>query len=549
MALGAQAAGIKATIVMPEGAPLAKVEATKGYGAEVVLKGGVYDEASAEAVRLQKETGATLVHAFDDPAVIAGQGTIGLEILEQCPDIRSIVVPIGGGGLLAGIATAVKSVAPHVKVYGVQASGAPAMYLSKHAGKWVETPEAQTIADGIAVKSPGKITFDLIQKYVDDIFVVKDDDIAATILLMMERAKMISEGAGAIGLAAMLHGNIPHADKTAAVISGGNIDVNMISRIIENGLVKSGRRIKLLTHLTDRPGELRRFVSYIEEYKANIVYVYHEHAGRNLPIGQTQVEMDLETRDHAHAEILVAALRRAYYLRGKSTLSIHFRDFKMGDGIASGVAGIGIPASLNNILMSFANIILNQALVGYGDTPVAAMGVAMKSNMLVVLLQIGLCVGIQPLIGYNYGARNKKRLMSVFKFTGLVSVIMGTILTLIMIVARKTMIQMFINDAEVVQYGIQMVVALQLSAPLLGILFLCINTIQGMGKALPSLILTICRQGLIFIPLIFVLNAMFGLDGVIYAQPAADYLSIVVAILICTHLFRTMDHREEKAEG
>lgn len=163
VALGAQAAGIKATIVMPEGAPLAKVEATKGYGAEVVLKGGVYDEASAEAVRLQKETGATLVHAFDDPAVIAGQGTIGLEILEQCPDIRSIVVPIGGGGLLAGIATAVKSVAPHVKVYGVQASGAPAMYLSKHAGKWVETPEAQTIADGIAVKSPGKITFDLIQ--------------------------------------------------------------------------------------------------------------------------------------------------------------------------------------------------------------------------------------------------------------------------------------------------------------------------------------------------------------------------------------------------
>ena len=214
---------------------------------------------------------------------------------------------------MAGIATAVKSVAPHVTVYGVQASGAPAMYLSKHAGKWVETPEAQTIADGIAVKSPGKITFDLIQKYVADIFVVKDEDIAATILLMMERAKMISEGAGAIGLAAMLHGNIPHADKTAAVISGGNIDVNMISRIIENGLVKSGRRIKLLTHLTDRPGELRRFVSYIEEYKANIVYVYHEHAGRNLPIGQTQVEMDLETRDHAHAEILVAALRRAGY--------------------------------------------------------------------------------------------------------------------------------------------------------------------------------------------------------------------------------------------
>ena len=313
VALAAQRSGIKSIICLPDGAPISKVEATRSYGAEICLVEGVYDDAYNKALQLRDEHGYTFIHPFNDEDVIAGQGTIGLEILEQCPDIRSIVVPIGGGGLLAGIATAVKSVAPHVKVYGVQASGAPAMYLSKHAGKWVETPEAQTIADGIAVKSPGKITFDLIQKYVDDIFVVKDDDIAATILLMMERAKMISEGAGAIGLAAMLHGNIPHADKTAAVISGGNIDVNMISRIIENGLVKSGRRIKLLTHLTDRPGELRCFVSYIEEYKANIVYVYHEHAGRNLPIGQTQVEMDLETRDHAHAEILVAALRRAGY--------------------------------------------------------------------------------------------------------------------------------------------------------------------------------------------------------------------------------------------
>ena len=236
----------------------------------------------------------------------------------------------------------------------------------------------------------------------------------------------------------------------------------------------------------------------------------------------------------------------SYYLRGKSMLSIHVKDFKMGEGIAASVAAIGIPASLNNILMSFANIILNQALVGYGDTPVAAMGVALKSNMLVVLLQIGLCVGIQPLIGYNYGSGNKKRLMQVFKFTGVVSVIMGMLLTLFMIIARKTMIQVFINDAEVVSYGIRMVVALQLSAPFIGILFLCINTIQGMGKALPSLILTVCRQGLIFIPLIFILNAMLGLDGVIYAQPAADYLSILVGIMICVHLFRSMEHRESE---
>ena len=236
----------------------------------------------------------------------------------------------------------------------------------------------------------------------------------------------------------------------------------------------------------------------------------------------------------------------SYYVRGKSMLSIHVKDFRMGEGIAASVAAIGIPASLNNILMSFANIILNQALVGYGDTPVAAMGVALKSNMLVVLLQIGLCVGIQPLIGYNYGSGNKKRLMQVFKFTGVVSVIMGMLLTLFMIIARKTMIQVFINDAEVVSYGIRMVVALQLSAPFIGILFLCINTIQGMGKALPSLVLTVCHQGLIFIPLIFILNAMLGLDGVIYAQPAADYLSILVGIMICMHLFRSMEHRERE---
>ena len=245
---------------------------------------------------------------------------------------------------------------------------------------------------------------------------------------------------------------------------------------------------------------------------------------------------------------IIGNIAACLFLRKKSTLTISLKYFKIGGGIARGVVAIGIPASLNNILMSFANIVLNQALVGYGDTPVAAMGVAMKSNMLVVLLQIGLCVGIQPLIGYNYGAGNKKRLMQIFKFTGIVSVVMGTILTLLMMAARKTLVQVFINDAQVIAYGIQMVIALQLSAPFLGILFLCINTIQGMGKAIPSLVLTVCRQGLIFIPLIFILNHMFGLEGVIYAQPAADYLSIVVAILICTHLFRNMEHRNESVE-
>ncbi len=244
--------------------------------------------------------------------------------------------------------------------------------------------------------------------------------------------------------------------------------------------------------------------------------------------------------------IAASAFYTMYFLRKKSSLSISIHDFRIGDRIASGVTAIGVPASLNNILMSLANIILNLALTQYGDTPVAAMGVAMKSNMIVILLQIGLCTGIQPLIGYNYGARNKKRLLQVFRFTGIFAVVMGTILTTIMVLARQFVIQAFINDEEVIAYGIQMVIALQLSGPVIGIMFLCINTIQGMGKALPSLILTICRQGLIFIPLIFILDHMFGLNGVIYAQPTADYISIVLAVVICLTIFRGLEHRAQE---
>lgn len=237
-----------------------------------------------------------------------------------------------------------------------------------------------------------------------------------------------------------------------------------------------------------------------------------------------------------------------YFLMKKSSLSIHIKDFLMGNQIASSVTAIGIPASLNNILMSCANIILNLALTGYGDTPVAAMGVAMKSNMLVVLLQIGLCAGIQPLIGYNYGARNKDRLIKIFQFTGICSIIMGTVLTTAMVIARQFLIQAFIDNPEVISYGIQMVIALQLSGPVIGILFLCINTIQGMGKALPSLVLTICRQGLVFIPSVFILNKLFGLDGVIYAQPVADYLSIILSIILCLGLFKKIDYAKTTAD-
>ncbi|MCI8741727.1 MAG: MATE family efflux transporter [Lachnospiraceae bacterium] len=237
-----------------------------------------------------------------------------------------------------------------------------------------------------------------------------------------------------------------------------------------------------------------------------------------------------------------------YFLRKKSSLSIRLKDFRMGDRIAASVASIGIPASLNNILMSCANIVLNLMLGGYGDTPVAAMGVAMKSNMIVVLLQIGLCAGIQPLIGYNYGAHNRKRLLQVFRFTGIFAVVMGSILTAVMVMAKRFVVQAFINDPEVIAYGMQMVIALQLSGPFIGILFLCINTIQGMGKAIPSLILTVCRQGLIFIPLIIILNKVVGLNGVIYAQSVADYCSIVIAVGICLGIFKKLEHRKG-AEG
>ena len=313
VALGASKAGIKSTIVMPEGAPLAKIEATKGYGAEVVLAGSVYDEAYAEALRIQQETGATFVHAYDNPAVIAGQGTIGLEILEQCPDIKAIVVPVGGGGLIAGIAAAVKAVAPQIKIYGVQAKGAPAMYISKQAHAIQATPNAVTIADGIAVKVPGDLTFSIIDKFVDDIVIVDDEAIAGAILMLLERAKLMVEGAGAIGLAAVLQGLIPVKGKMATVISGGNIDVNFISRIIERGLVKAGRRVKLSTHIQDKPGELQRLLAIIACAQANVINFYHDRLERNVPIGQSVVEVSLETRDALHTDAILSELRKEGY--------------------------------------------------------------------------------------------------------------------------------------------------------------------------------------------------------------------------------------------
>ena len=313
VALGGTMAGCKSTVVMPEAAPLAKVEATKGYGAEVVLYGKTFDASLGKAQEIQKETGAYFIHPYDDPAVMAGQGTIGLEILEQNPELDSIVVPVGGGGLLAGIAAAVKQTNPRVKVYGVQTEQAPAMYLSKKEGYWVSHPASKTIADGIAVGLPGKLTWEVINQYVDDMLLVKEEDIAAAMLLMLERDKMVVEGAGATPLAAILHHIVPGSDKTAAVISGGNIDVNTISRSIEKGLIRTGRRIKLTTWMADRPGELVKFITHLEKLQVNILYINHVRADRSVALGETRVEMDVETRNQEHVQEVARHLRQAGY--------------------------------------------------------------------------------------------------------------------------------------------------------------------------------------------------------------------------------------------
>lgn len=314
VAYAAARAGLRSTIVMPEAAPLSKIMATRGYGAEIVLAGQVYDEAFQRAQELQHEQGLTFIHAFDDAEVVAGQGTVGLEILEDLPDVSAIIVPIGGGGLIAGIATVVKAVAPHVKVIGVQASGAAAMYLSKQAGQIITTKDAVTVADGIAVKVPGTLTYDIIRRYVDDIVTVEDEEIANAILMLLERSKVSTEGAGAVSLAAVLSGKIKgYGQKIAAVISGGNIDVNVISRIIERGLVKAGRRILLSTPVTDRPGSLTKLLSIIANLSVNVISIYHDRINPSVSLGQAEVVLSLETRDIGHTEELLNTLNREGY--------------------------------------------------------------------------------------------------------------------------------------------------------------------------------------------------------------------------------------------
>jgi len=313
VAYAASHAGIRSVIVMPETAPLSKVSATRGYGAEVVLTGTSYDEAFARAKELAELQGLTFVHAFNDFQVMAGQGTIGLEIIKQLPELDTVVVPIGGGGLIAGVATAIKESAPHVRVIGVQASGADGMARSKACGALTMTETAMTIADGIAVKSPGDLAFEVVKRYVDDIVTIDDEAIAAAILMLLERAKLMVEGAGAIGLAALLNGKIFARGPAACLISGGNIDVNFIARIIERGLVKTGRRVIITTRVIDRPGALQKLLASIAACRGNVLYVHHDRIQHDVPLGQAKVQVSLETRDEGHTEEILTALQNEGY--------------------------------------------------------------------------------------------------------------------------------------------------------------------------------------------------------------------------------------------
>lgn len=285
------------------GAPISKVEATKGYGAEVCLVPGVYDDAYAKAIELQKEHGYTFVHPFDDELVIAGQGTIGLEILEQLPDVEAVVVPIGGGGLISGVAFAIKTLRPDVKVYGVQAAGAPSMERSIHEGVPVHLDSVSTIADGIAVKQPGENTYELCKQYVDEIVTVNDDETAAAILALMERQKVVAEGAGAVAVAAVMFHKLPvDGKKVVCLVSGGNIDVNTLNRVITRGLAKSGRNYTFIIDLFDKPGQLSGVLHAIADLGANVISVTHERINTTTEINGCTIRLELETRDNAHID-------------------------------------------------------------------------------------------------------------------------------------------------------------------------------------------------------------------------------------------------------
>ena len=309
VALAAQRYGIKAVICLPDGAPISKVEATRSYGAEICLVEGVYDDAYQKALSLRDEEGYTFIHPFDDPAVIAGQGTIALELAEQVPDLDAIIVPIGGGGLISGIAYTMKSLNPNVKIYGVQAAGAPSMMNSIRDSR-IETLESVvTIADGIAVKQPGELTYELCSRYVDEIVTVTDDEISAAILALMEQHKLVTEGAGAVAVAAAMFGKVDlEGKKTVCLLSGGNIDVTILSRVITRGLVMSGRSCQLTIELVDKPGQLLAVSRIIAEHGGNVTAVNYEPSKAGSDVNGCYIRIAMETRNFDHIRAIRQAL-------------------------------------------------------------------------------------------------------------------------------------------------------------------------------------------------------------------------------------------------
>ncbi|MCI9575429.1 MAG: threonine ammonia-lyase [Clostridiales bacterium] len=318
VALAATKNGIQSLICIPDGAPISKVEATKKYGADVLLVNGVYDDAYNKAREIQEQEGSTFIHPFDDEDVIAGQGSIGLELLDQLPDLDAVIVPIGGGGLIGGVAFAIKSLNPNCKVYGVQASGAPSMYNSIARHERETLSNVSTIADGIAVKQPGQLTYELCEKYVDEIVTVTDDEVSTAILALIEQQKLIAEGAGAVAVAAALFNKVDvKGKKVVCLVSGGNIDVTILSRVITRGLLKAGRSADITVELMDKPGQLRDVSAIIAELGGNVVSVHHDRSGENTHIDACYLHLVMETKDHAH----IAQIRKALTDHGYKIIS------------------------------------------------------------------------------------------------------------------------------------------------------------------------------------------------------------------------------------
>ena len=309
VALAATKAGAKSLICLPDNAPISKIEATKKYGADVCLVPGVYDDAYNKALELRDTEGYTFVHPFNDEDVIAGQGTIGLEILEQVPDVDAVIVPVGGGGLISGVAFAIKQLNPAVKVYGVQAAGAPSMVKSVKEGKIKKLASVSTIADGIAVKEPGDLTFDLVSEYVDELVTVTDDEIAAAILALIEQQKLCAEGAGAVSVAAAMFNKVPVAGKkVVCLVSGGNIDVTILSRVIDRGLLKSGRTLSIQVNLVDKPGQLQGVANCIADAGGNVTYINHEKATEDMSITDAYLRITMETKNFEHIDEILTSL-------------------------------------------------------------------------------------------------------------------------------------------------------------------------------------------------------------------------------------------------